>query len=53
MKQMNEFDEMIMKEAGGTMTNVRGRPMDFSEIGGLERRPKLPDHAEELWRCLS
>lgn len=34
---------LILKEAGGTMTDVHGQPIDFSEIG-IDRRAKLPDH---------
>mmetsp|Transcript_18598 Transcript_18598/g.34453 ORF Transcript_18598/g.34453 Transcript_18598/m.34453 type:complete len:304 (-) Transcript_18598:6244-7155(-) len=40
---------LILKEAGGTMTDVRGRPIDFSEIGGEGRRvAKLPDYVEGI-----
>mmetsp|Transcript_19436 Transcript_19436/g.35168 ORF Transcript_19436/g.35168 Transcript_19436/m.35168 type:complete len:542 (-) Transcript_19436:187-1812(-) len=39
---------LILKEAGGTMTDVHGRPIDFSEIGGLERRAKLPDYVKGI-----
>lgn len=39
---------LILKEAGGTMTDVHGRPIDFSEIG-IERRAKLPDHVEGIF----
>jgi len=39
---------LILKEAGGIMTDIRGRHIDFSEIG-IERRAKLPDHVEGIF----
>lgn len=39
---------LILEEAGGTMTDVYGQPIDFSQIGGAERRTKLPDHIKGI-----
>ncbi|KAL7536784.1 hypothetical protein ACHAXR_007391 [Thalassiosira sp. AJA248-18] len=39
---------LILKEAGGTMTDVHGKPIDFSEIG-VDRRAKLPDHVKGIF----
>lgn len=38
---------LVLKEAGGTMTDVHGTPIDFSEIG-VDRRAKLPDHVKGI-----
>ena len=38
---------LVLKEAGGTMTDVHGISIDFSEIG-VERRAKLPDHVKGI-----
>jgi HAL2 family 3'(2'),5'-bisphosphate nucleotidase len=38
---------LVLKEAGGQMTDVHGRSIDFSEIG-VERRAKLPDHVKGI-----
>jgi len=40
---------LVLKEAGGEMTDVLGQPIDFSEIGGKERRAKLPDHVRGIF----
>ncbi|KAL9179629.1 hypothetical protein ACHAXT_008919 [Thalassiosira profunda] len=38
---------LILKEAGGTMTDVRGKEIDFSQIG-VERSAKLPDDVKGI-----
>ena len=40
---------LVLTEAGGEMTDVFGQPIDFSEIGGTERRAKLPDHVRGIF----
>lgn len=40
---------LCLKEAGGTMSDVYGNSIDFSEIGGVERRAKLPDHIKGIF----
>ena len=39
---------LVLKEAGGTMSDVYGNSIDFSEIG-VERRAKLPDHIKGIF----
>lgn len=38
---------LVLEEAGGTMTDVHGSPIDFSEIG-VGRRAKLPDRVRGI-----
>ena len=40
---------LCLKEAGGTMSDVYGNSIDFSDIGGEERRAKLPDHIKGIF----
>ena len=40
---------LVLKEAGGEMTDVSGQPIDFSAIGGIERRAKLPDYVRGIF----
>jgi len=39
---------LVLKEAGGKMSDVFGNAIDFSEIG-VERRAKLPDHIKGIF----
>ena len=39
---------LVLKEAGGEMSDVYGTPVDFSEIG-KERRAKLPNHIKGIF----
>ena len=39
----------MLKEGGGEMTDVKGQQIDFSAIGGTERRAKLPDHVRGIF----
>lgn len=39
---------LVLEEAGGKMTDVLGREIDFSGIGGPDRRAKLPDHVKGI-----
>lgn len=38
---------LILKESGGTMTDLDGKPIDFSNIG-VDRHAKLPDHVRGI-----
>ena len=40
---------LVLKEAGGEMTDATGQPIDFSHIGGKERRAKLPNHVRGIF----
>jgi len=40
---------LVLKEGGGEMTDVKGHQIDFSHIGGTERRAKLPDHVRGIF----
>ena len=40
---------LVLKEAGGDMTDVNGQQVDFSGIGGVKRRAKLPDHISGIF----
>jgi len=39
---------LCLKEAGGKMSDVRGRGIDFSDIG-KGRKAKLPDHVKGIF----
>ena len=40
---------LVLKEAGGQMTDVLGQPIDFSHIGGEQRTAKLPQHVKGIF----
>ena len=40
---------LVVKEAGGEVTNLLNQPIDFSHIGGEERTAKLPQHIKGIF----
>ena len=40
---------LVLKEAGGTLTDVRGKQIDFSHIGGATRHAKLPESVRGIF----
>ena len=40
---------LVLKEAGGTLTDVKGREIDFSQIGGATRHAKLPESVRGIF----
>ena len=40
---------LVLREAGGEMTDVFGQSIDFSATGGKGRRAKLPDHVRGIF----
>ena len=40
---------LVVKEAGGEVTNMLNQPIDFSDIGGEERTAKLPQHVKGIF----